>query len=209
VWSSPRSCRRTSSGSASVTRSRWSQCSPPHRGERTRRSAIEATRRWRAHPTVSTHTGEGLKAAPRAHLSGAAHRSLGVARYGAREGAEERNEARVCATPENAVLFGREPRATVGLRWTAHDHRTKIQPRREEAFPAQAQVAAWSTGSTERERAGGPVSVSGRMAAWHVERGLRKSRPRAVFDFGPLRGLARGESSARASRFSFSGRISQ
>jgi hypothetical protein len=90
---------------------------------------------------------------------------------------EERNEARVCATPENAVFFGREARAAVGLRWTAHDHRTKIHPRQEEAFPTQAQVAAWSAGRAERERAGGPFSVSGRMAAWHAERDLRKSGP--------------------------------
>jgi hypothetical protein len=85
-------------------------------------------------------------------------------------------------------LFGREPRAAVGLRWTAHDHRTKIQPRREEAFPAQDQVAAWSAGRAERERAGGPVSVSGRFTAWRAERVLRE---RAV------------------GRFPFSGRISQ
>jgi hypothetical protein len=108
-----------------------------------------------------------------------------------------------CATPKNVVLFGREPRAPIGLRWTAHDHRTEIQPRREETFSAQAQVAAWSAGRAERERAGGPVSVSGRMAAWHVERGLRKSGPRAIFGFGPLRGLARGESSVRAGRGPF------
>jgi hypothetical protein len=101
-------------------------------------------------------------------------------------------------------LFGREPRAAVGLRWTTHDHRTKIQPRREEAFPAQAQVAAWSVGRAEREWAGGPVSVSGRMAAWHAERGLRKSGSRAVFGFEPLRGLARGEGFARAGRVPFS-----
>jgi hypothetical protein len=81
-----------------------------------------------------------------------------------------------------------------------HDHQTEFWPRREETFPAQAQVAAWSAGRAERERVGGPVSVSGRMAAWHEERGLRKSGPRAVFGFGPFRGLARGVSSARAGR---------
>jgi hypothetical protein len=70
-------------------------------------------------------------------------------------------------------LFDRKPRATVELRWMAHDHRTEFRPRREETFPAQ--VAAWSAGRTEHERAGGLVSVSGRMAAWHVERGLRAS----------------------------------
>jgi hypothetical protein len=77
----------------------------------------------------------------------------------------------------------------------AHDHRTAFRPKREETFPAQ--VAAWSVGRAERERAGGSVSVSGRMAAWHVERGLRLqgvswpgarsefcvSRPWAVFYF--------------------------
>jgi hypothetical protein len=106
------------------------------------------------------------------------------------------------------VLFDREPRTAVGLRWTTHDHRTKFQPRREEAFPAQSQVAAWSVGRAERERAGGLISVSGRMAAWHRERGLRASRLRAVFGFGPLRGQARGVSSARVGRFPFSSRIS-
>jgi hypothetical protein len=78
----------------------------------------------------------------------------------------------------------------------AHDHQTEFQPRWEETFPAQAQVAAWSAGRAERERAGGPFSISGRMAAWHAERGLRKSGTWAVFDFGLFRGLARGVSSA-------------
>jgi hypothetical protein len=86
----------------------------------------------------------------------------------------------------------------------AHDHRTKIQPRREDAFPAQAQVVAWSSGRSEREWAGGLISVSGRMAAWHGERGLRSSGPRAIFGFGPLRGLARGVNSARVGRGPFS-----
>jgi hypothetical protein len=98
------------------------------------------------------------------------------------------------------VLFGRKRRAAVGLRWMAHDHRTEFRLKREETFPAQAQVAAWSMGRAERERAGGPVSVSGRMVAWHAERGLRKSGPRAVFGFRSFRGLARGVSSARAGR---------
>jgi hypothetical protein len=104
----------------------------------------------------------------------------------------------------DAVLFDRKPRAAVGLRWMAHDHRTEFRPRREETFPTQAQVAAWSAGRAERERAGGPVSVSGRMAAWHAERGLRASGTRAVFGFGPLRGLARGVNSAQAGRVLFS-----
>jgi hypothetical protein len=82
----------------------------------------------------------------------------------------------------------------------AHDHRTEFQPRREEAFLAQAQVAAWSAGHAECERADGLISVSGRMAAWHGER----VRPWAIFGFGSLRGLARGESSARADREPFS-----
>jgi hypothetical protein len=102
------------------------------------------------------------------------------------------------------VLFGREPRAAVGLRWMTHDHRTKFQPRREEAFPAQAQVAAWSVGRAERERAGGLISISDRMVAWHGEHGLRASRLQAVFGFGPLRGQARGVSSARVGRGPFS-----
>jgi hypothetical protein len=98
------------------------------------------------------------------------------------------------------VFFVRKLRAAVGLRWMAHDHQTEFRPRREETFPAQAQVTTWSARHAEREQAGGPVSVSGRMAAWHTERGLRKSEPRAVFGFGPFRGLARGVSSARAGR---------
>jgi hypothetical protein len=105
--------------------------------------------------------------------------------------------------PENAILFGQEPRAAVTLRWTAHDHQTKIQPRREEAFPTQAQVAAWSAGRAERERDGGLISISGRMAAWHGERGLRVSGPWASFGFRPLRGLARGVNPARAGREPF------
>jgi hypothetical protein len=88
----------------------------------------------------------------------------------------------------SAVLFGQKLRAAIGLRWMAHDHRTEFRPRREETFPAQAQVAAWSAGRDKRERAGGSVSVSGRMAAWHAERGLRVSGSRAVFGFGPLHG---------------------
>jgi hypothetical protein len=76
-------------------------------------------------------------------------------------------------------------------------------------FPTQAQVAACSAGRTERERADGPVSISGRMAAWSAERSLRASGPWAVFGFGPLRGLARGVKSARVGRvlFSYSGQI--
>jgi hypothetical protein len=74
----------------------------------------------------------------------------------------------------------------------AHTHRTEIQPRRDETFPAQAQVAAWSAGRAERERAGGLISVSGRMAAWHGERDLRASGPWASFGFGSLRCLERG-----------------
>jgi hypothetical protein len=88
----------------------------------------------------------------------------------------------------SAVLFGREPHAAAGFRWTAHTHRTKFQPRRDESFSDQAQVAAWSAGRAERERATGLFSISGRMAAWDRERGLRASGPRASFSFGPLRG---------------------
>jgi hypothetical protein len=118
-------------------------------------------------------------------------------------GSGETNDARVCARVVDAVLFDRKPHAAVGLRWMAHDHRTEFQPSREETFPAQAQVAAWSAGRAEREWASGPISVSGRMAAWHAERGLRASGPWAVFGFGRLHGLARGMNSARAGRGPF------
>jgi hypothetical protein len=77
VWSGPRSCRRSSFGSASATRPRRSRRSPPRRGERTRRSAAEATRRWRIHPTVSTHTGEGLGRRLELALSAAAREREG------------------------------------------------------------------------------------------------------------------------------------
>jgi hypothetical protein len=117
--------------------------------------------------------------------------------------------ARVYARASHTVLFGRKPRAAVRFRWMAHNHRTESRPRWEMTFPAQAQVAAWSAGRTERERADGPVSVLGRMAAWRVEHGLRASGPWAVFGFGPLHSLARGVKSARAGHglFSYSGRI--
>jgi hypothetical protein len=118
---------------------------------------------------------------------------------------------RVRARAPKPVLFGRNPHIAVGLRWTAHDHRTEFQPRREEAFPAQAQVAAWSAGRAERERVGGLISVSGRMTAWHEERVLRS------FGRGPY--SASGHFTAwrvervlreRAmGRFPFLGRISQ
>jgi hypothetical protein len=85
--------------------------------------------------------------------------------------------ARVCATASSAILFSRKLHAAIGLRWMAHDHWTGFRPRRKETFPAQAQVAAWSTGCAEHEQAGGPVSVSDRMAAWHASRGLRVSGP--------------------------------
>jgi hypothetical protein len=111
-------------------------------------------------------------------------------------GSGETNEARICARAVDAVLFDRKPRAAVGLRWMAHDHRTEFRPRREETFPAQAQVAAWSAGRAERERASGPVSISDRMAAWHAERGVRASGSWAIFGFGPLHGLTRGMNSA-------------
>jgi hypothetical protein len=115
-------------------------------------------------------------------------------------GSGETNEARVCARAVDAVLFDRKPLAAVGLRWMAHDHRTEFWPRREDTFPVQAQVAAWSTRRAECERAGGLIFVLGRMAAWHAERGLRASGPWAVFSFGPLRGLAHGMNSARVGR---------
>jgi hypothetical protein len=127
----------------------------------------------------------GARAAPRARSlrrRSSAARSRSLRRVRGR--GERKNEARVCVRPASAVLFGREPRAAVGFRWTAHTHRTEFQPRQDETFPAQAQVAAWSAGRAERERAAGLISISGHMAAWHGERGLRASRPWAGFGFG-------------------------
>jgi hypothetical protein len=86
----------------------------------------------------------------------------------------------------------------------AHTHRTEIQPKRDETFSAQAHIAAWNARRAEHERAGGPFFISGRMAAWHAKRGLRKSGSRAGFGFGPLHGLAHGVNSARAGRGLFS-----
>jgi hypothetical protein len=94
-----------------------------------------------------------------------------------RLGLHEAVKARFCSAEKS--------RAAVGLRWTAHEHRTEFQPRREEAFPAQAQVAAWSAGRAEHEQVGGLISVSGRMSAWHGERILR------AFGIGPYSALGR------------------
>jgi hypothetical protein len=142
----------------------------------------------------------GARAAPRARSlrrrSVAQSSSESPLRRARGSGGKE-NEARVCARPASAVLFGREPRAAVGFRWTAHIHRTEFQPKRDETFPAQAQVAAWSMGSVERERAGVPFFVSGRSGGLAREPRLRKSGSRAIFGFGPFRGQARGEFSAR------------
>jgi hypothetical protein len=95
-------------------------------------------------------------------------------------GAERKNEARVCV---RAVERGFVRSETSRSRWIEMDG-----SRSPDRVSAQAQVAAWSAGRAECERAGGPVSVSGRMAAWHAERGLRASGPWAIFGFGPLRG---------------------
>jgi hypothetical protein len=116
--------------------------------------------------------------------------------------------ARVCTRASSAVLFGRKPRAAVGLRWMAHDHWTEFQPRQEETFPAQAQVATWSMGRAEREWAGGSVSVSGLMAAWQAEHGLRASGP---FSASSCFAAWREECILReraVGHFPFSGRIS-
>jgi hypothetical protein len=56
------------------------RCSSPRRCKRTRRGATEATRCWRVHPTVGTHTSEGLKAAPRARSLSRRSESLAAAR---------------------------------------------------------------------------------------------------------------------------------
>jgi hypothetical protein len=109
------------------------------------------------------------------------------------------------------VLFNWKPHVAVRLRWTAHDHWTEFQPRREEAFPAQAQVAAWSMGRAECERAGGLIFVSGRMVAWHREHILR------AFGRGPYSASGRFAAwhaervlcERAVGRFLFSGRISQ
>jgi hypothetical protein len=96
---------------------------------------------------------------------------------------------------------------TLSLRWIEMDNSRSPDQDSAQAgrsFPGQAQVAAWSAGRAERERAGGLISVSGRMAAWHGERGRRASGPWAGFGFELLRGLARGVNSVRAGRGPFS-----
>jgi hypothetical protein len=113
-------------------------------------------------------------------------------------GAERKNEARVCA---RAVERGFVQPETSRSRWIEMDG-----SRSPDRVSAQAQVVVWSAGHAERERAGGPVSVSGRMAAWHGEHGLRASGPWAVgrFRLWAASRLARGVSSARAGRGPFS-----
>jgi hypothetical protein len=59
-------------------------------------------------------------------------------------------------------------------------------------------------GRAERERAAGLISVSGRMAAWHVERGLRASGPWAGFGFGAASRPGARVNSAQAGRGLFS-----
>jgi hypothetical protein len=158
---------------------------------------------------VSAHTGEGLERRLGRALSSAA-RSLGVAAAARERERRKENEARVTRARRSVVLFGRKPRATVGLRWTAHRHRTEIQPRRGESFPAQAQVAAWSAGRTERERAGGPFLGFGPFPG--RERGVfsREWAAGRFFGFGPFFGQARAVIFARAGRepIPFTGRIS-
>jgi hypothetical protein len=91
---------------------------------------------------------------------------------------------------------------------TSRSHRIEMDDSRSpDQVSAQAGRSFPGPGSgygLEHERDGGLISVSGRMVAWHGERGLRASGPRAVFGFGPLHGLAHGVSSARAGRGPFS-----
>jgi hypothetical protein len=81
------------------------------------RSAAEATRQWCVHPTVSAHIGEGLGRRLGRALSGAAHRSLGVA-AAARERERRKSEMRLgfARWSRSAVLFDRKPRAAIGLK---------------------------------------------------------------------------------------------
>jgi hypothetical protein len=65
--------------------------SSPRRCEQTRRGATKATRRWRVHPTVGAHIGEGHKAAPRARSLSRRSESLTVAR----EREQRRNKMRL------------------------------------------------------------------------------------------------------------------
>jgi hypothetical protein len=119
----------------------------------------------------------------RAHRRGARATPLGRSESPLRRvGGSGENEVRLgfCAMEPKPVLFGQKLRATVGLRWTAHRQRTEFQPRRDKSFPAQAQVAAWSTGRTEREQAAGHFSTSGRFPARRAE---CFSRERAVGRF--------------------------
>jgi hypothetical protein len=102
------------------------------------------------------------------------------------------------------VLFDRKPRATVGSRWTAHRHRTEIQPRRGESFPAQAQVAAWSAGRAERERAGGSFLGLGPVAGRERGEVSREWAAGWFFSFGSFSRQTRTVFSARTGRGPFS-----
>jgi hypothetical protein len=152
----------------------------------------------------------GARAAPPARSlrrrSGARSR-----RCGAREresGEEMRLGLRRSVT--EPVLFDRKLRATVGSRWTAHRHRTEIQPRWGESFPSQAQVAAWSVGRAEHERAGGPFLGLGPFAGRERREVSREWAAGWFFGFGLFSRQTRTVFSARTGRGpnSISGRIS-
>jgi hypothetical protein len=168
-------------------------------GERPRRGAPLRHSTAARSPNGERARRRGPRAAPPARSlrrrSGARSR-----RCGASERERRENELGFARGRRSAFLFGRKPRAAVGSRRTAHALRTDYQPRRDSTFPAQAQVAAWSAGRAERERAAGCFFVSGRLAACGGERNPRASGPRANFGFGPSAGRGRGMISREVGR---------
>jgi hypothetical protein len=171
VWSGPRSHRRTSCGSAPVMNLYGADARHLVGASGCEETPLRpldggvSTQQWARTPARGSRL--RLRCTPFARARQPT-KSLGCS--AAREWERrERMTLGFTRGPSSAVLFGRKLHTAVGLRWMAHDHRTEFRPRREETFPAQAQVAAWSAGRAEREWAGGPFLASGRFAASRAE----------------------------------------
>jgi hypothetical protein len=146
VWSGPRSRRRTSCGSAPVMNLDGADARHLIGASGCEETPLRplnggaSTQRWARTPVRGSRRRLGSAPFARAHRP---TESLGCS--AAREW-ERRERMRLgfARGPSSAVLFGRKLRAAVGLKWMAHDHWTEFRPRREETFPTQAQVVAWS-----------------------------------------------------------------